>query len=726
MKTMPPLPLTHDVVLIGGGHTHALVLRKWGMAPLHGARLTLINPGPTAPYSGMLPGHVAGHYAREALDIDLVRLARFAGARLIVGAAEGIDLAKREVHVPGRAPIGFDLCSVDVGITSAMPAVPGFDAHGVPAKPLGRFADAWRGFLDRGGPGRVVVIGAGVAGVELSMAMAHALREKGRSAEVTLIDRSAALQGPTERSRAVLRRALDAQGVRVLEQTEVSSVDQDGVTLTTGQRIGADFICGAAGARPHGWIADTGLALEGGFITVGADLRSSDASVFAVGDCAHMSQAPRPKAGVYAVRQAPVLFHNLRAALTGKPARRYYPQGDYLKLISLGGKRALADRFGVTLHGGLMWRWKNRIDQKFMGKFRDLPAMETPPLPSAATVGMAEALGAKPMCGGCGAKVGAQVLGPATAPARGAARADVINLPGDDAAEIRLGDARQVITSDHLRAFCDDPVMMTRIAAVHALGDIWAMGAEPQAAVVNLILPRQTPPLQTRMLNEIMAEADRVLARAGVAIAGGHTTLGDELTIGFTLTGLCAGDPITLGGGQVGDALILTKPIGSGVLMAGEMAGKAAGETVLAAWETMSQPQGEAARLLAGCARAMTDVTGFGLAGHALNMARASACGVEIALDKVPLMEGALALSKAGVRSTLFPDNRALVPGTPMLPDSPRVDLLFDPQTGGGLLAAVPEDAADAALTSLVAAGYPAAQIGRLVQGPAQITLRKG
>ena len=124
-----PLPLTRDVVLIGGGHTHALVLRMWGMNPLPGARLTLIDPGPKAAYSGMLPGHVAGHYARSELDIDLVRLAGFAGARLVLGAAGHIDLQAQHIHVPGRPPIGFDLASIDIGISSGMPTLAGFSEH---------------------------------------------------------------------------------------------------------------------------------------------------------------------------------------------------------------------------------------------------------------------------------------------------------------------------------------------------------------------------------------------------------------------------------------------------------------------------------------------------------------------------------------------------------------------------------------------------------------------
>ncbi len=147
------MPLTRDLLLIGGGHAHALVLRAWGMDPLPGARLTVVNPGPTAPYTGMLPGHVAGHYGRDDLDIDLVRLARFAGARLIDGAVDRIDADARRVTIAGWGDLAYDVASVDVGITGEMPQVPGFAEHGVGAKPLGRFADRWRGFLARGARG---------------------------------------------------------------------------------------------------------------------------------------------------------------------------------------------------------------------------------------------------------------------------------------------------------------------------------------------------------------------------------------------------------------------------------------------------------------------------------------------------------------------------------------------------------------------------------------------
>ena len=709
MQMPTPLPLTRDLVLIGGGHTHALVLRMWGMNPLPGVRVTVINPGPKAPYSGMLPGHLAGHYDRDALDIDLVRLARFAGARVILGAATGIDPVARQITVTGRAvPVGYDIASVDIGVTSAMPDLPGFADHGVPAKPLGPFADAWAGYLRQDGPGRVAVIGGGVAGAEISMALAHALRAKGREAQVTLVERDRAFRALRPGTATRLRRALAKQGVTLREETRILRVTAEGLELADGTRIAARFVTGAAGARPQDWLAATGLAVTDGYLDVDTRLRTSDPRVFAAGDCAHMVASPRPKAGVYAVRQAPVLFHNLRAALSDTGGLRpYRPQRDYLKLISLGERSALAERFGVSLAGPLLWAWKDRIDQGFMDRFRDLPAMKAPALPWPRAAGLREALGPKPLCGGCGSKIGRGALARALGAEGG---------PGDDAAILTTGGARQVFSTDTLRALIADPGVMARIACVHALGDIWAMGAQPQAALLTVVLPRMAEPLAERTLREIVAETRAVLTEAGATLSGGHSTQGAELTIGLSVTGLCDRAPVTLSGARPGDALILTKPLGSGTVMAAEMQGLADGADVAAALAAMTQPQGAAAAILAG-AHAMTDVTGFGLAGHLANLCAASGVGAEVQLDAVPLLPGALALAERGVRSTIFPQNRAILPGAPQ---GARADLLFDPQTGGGLLAAVAGDGAGE-LRALRDAGYDAAIIGRITDRAGQV-----
>jgi len=306
-------------------------------------------------------------------------------------------------------------------------------------------------------------------------------------------------------------------------------------------------------------------------------------------------------------------------------------------------------------------------------------------------------------------------------------RPEVVSGVGDDAAILTTEAGVQVLSIDHLRAVTLDARLMARLAALHALGDVWAMGAAPQVALAQVTLPRLGPDLQTRMLKEIMQEAAETFRNAGADIVGGHSTEGPELTIGFAVTGT-APRAISKGGALPGDALILTKPLGSGTILAAEMAmaqlpDLMMGEVWTACIGQMTRAQGTAAAILAPQAHAMTDVTGFGLAGHLLEMLDASAAGATIRLSDVPLMHGALDLAQAGHASSLHPANLAAVSWRMTAPKGPRSVLLTDPQTCGGLLAAVPADAAADLVAKLRAEGHDAAIIGQVTAGASHLTV---
>lgn len=717
------LPSTRDILLIGGGHAHALVLRMWGMSPLAGARITVVNPGPVAPYTGMLPGAIAGHYMKNELMIDLVRLARFAGARVILDRVVGLDRESRIALLSSGREVAYDLASIDIGISSDMPDLPGYADHGVSAKPLGAYADRWETFVAKAPPApRVVIIGGGVGGVELALASAHRLRSAGLEPRVTVVERTDhPLPGIASGTRQSLINAMKHADIDLRLGVSATRISRDWVELTDGTKLASDFTLTVAGARPQGWLSEIGLETLDGFVAVSDTLQSSDPSIFAAGDCAHLTHAPRPKAGVFAVREAPVLLHNLKVAAKGHGTmRRYAPQKDYLKLISMGAQVAVADKFGLRTGGAWLWRLKDRIDRKFMAQFDTYPAMSQLALPQDHAAGLREAMGAKPLCGGCGAKVGPGALSQALAGLPPSSREDVLSGPGDDAAILRVGGARQVLTTDHLRAFVSDPALMSRLSALHALGDIWAMGADPQIALSQITLPRLSERLQSRMLAEIVLAASEVFRAAGAEIAGGHTTIGDELTIGFTVTGLSR-LPVAKVGAAPGDVILLTKPIGSGILLAAEMALSRLSDRHLMlgeAWakciDSMSRPVGPASAVLRERATSMTDVTGFGLAGHLWEMLGKGQLSATLTLDAVPLLPGALDLASQGMASSVMPANRAAVDWHLDGPTGPRTDLLFDPQTCGGLLATVPPAFADAMLAGLTAIGECPVVIGRV------------
>jgi selenide,water dikinase len=362
-----------------------------------------------------------------------------------------------------------------------------------------------------------------------------------------------------------------------------------------------------------------------------------------------------------------------------------------------------------------------------MDRVSDLPAMPRPTTPSPATEGLAAHLDRRPLCGGCGAKLGPGTLSAALAELPAPLRPEVLSGAGDDAAVLAAGVGVQVITTDHLRAFCNDSRLMARLAALHSLSDVWAMGAAPQVALAQVTLPPLGPELQARMLAEIMEEAAKAFRATGADVVGGHSTEGAELTIGFTVTGTGT-RVIGKGGAQAGDALILTKPLGSGTILAAEMAlarlpGLLLGEVWAGCIDQMLRSQASAAAILAPVAHAMTDVTGFGLAGHLLEMLTASDAAARLRLGDIPLMPGALELAAAGHGSSLQPANLAAVSWRMTAPDDPRVQLLSDPQTCGGLLAAVPGDRAEAIVMALRGEGHDAALIGEVTAGAPHLTV---
>lgn len=727
------VPITRDLLLIGGGHAHAIVLKMWGMKPLPGVRLTLINPDPTAPYTGMLPGLVAGHYGRDALEIDLVRLARFAGARLVLDRVVGLDLDKGRAQLAGRPDITFDLVSIDIGIGSGLAGVD----QGLAwlAKPLGAFADAWEAFVSdvtasTKAPS-VAVIGGGLGGVELAMAMAHRLGQvcPDRSAiTISLVEASPdLLPSAAPALRKAVMSGLAGLEVEVLTGSAVTAIEGTRLQLANGDTLEAQFIATVAGARPANWLADTGLALHQGFISVEDTLRSaSHDTVFAVGDTAHMLASPRPKAGVFAVRQGPILYHNLRAALSGGSLGAFSPQTDYLKLVSLGGQTAVAEKWGLSVSGAKLWRLKDQIDRRFMAMLSDLLEMAAPePTPGPVALGVRDAEAAQPLCGGCGSKVGPEALTSALTELAPPTRADVLTGRGDDAAVLAWGDGdRQVFSCDHFRAIGLDPYVMAQITANHALGDIWAMGGEPQAALASIILPPMTKAKQTQTIAEIVAGFQASLQAAGADLVGGHTSLGAELTLGLSVTGLMQGrKPLGLGGARPGDVLVLTKPIGVGTVMAAEMRGLAKGRWVAACLKQMLTTSGPASLLLRDHAHSMTDITGFGLAGHVQGLLSASRLSASLDLNQIAWAEGAIDLARAGIHSSIFPETSRQAKNIQAIASvraDPRFDLLFDPQTAGGLVAAVPAEVVQGLAQAFADHGLGLWVIGTMADQPSQ------
>jgi selenide,water dikinase len=646
--------------------------------------------------------------------------------------------------------------SINIGSTPSLSGVAGADDFATPVKPITRFNQRWLALLEKvqqltQGVLRIAVVGAGAGGVELLLSMQYRLRNelisRGRNPELLqfhlLTAGSSILPTHNTRVRRKFARVLVGRGVQVHLNAEVTRVEPGRLLCASGQVVEADETLWVTQAGGAPWLQGTGLALDaGGFVRVNDQLQTlTDPAIFAAGDIAAMQDHPLEKAGVFAVRMGRALADNLRLSVQGRALRAYRPQSRWLALISTGNRYAVASRGALGFWGDWVWRWKDGIDQRFMRKFSEFPDMQAkadaPPssTPSQLALNPDEALQAisaiAMRCGGCGAKVGATVLSRALGQLQVVQRDDVlIGLKDpDDAAVVRVPPGMALVHSvDFFRAFVDDPYLFGKVAANHALGDIFAMGAEPQSATAIATVPPGLEAKVEDLLFQMMRGAVEVLNDAGCALVGGHTGEGAELALGFAVNGLIDEQLVGVtrkGGMQPGDVLILTKPIGTGTLFAAHARLAAKGRWIDAALQSMVLSN----RLGAQCLRdfgatACTDLTGFGLLGHLVEMTRASEVDAELVLSALPLLDGALDTVAAGIVSSLQPANvrlrRALRNQEDFVND-PRYPLLFDPQTAGGLLDSVPADRAADCVVALKAAGYvQTAVIGRiLMQGEA-------
>jgi selenide, water dikinase len=369
--------MAKHLMLVGGGHAHVHVLKRFGQKPVAGVRLVLVTRDLETPYSGMLPGLVAGVYSRAESHIDLSRLADFAGARLIQAEANGLDRAGKRLLCKRHAPVRYDVVSLDIGAGPDL-SIPGAHDTGVPAKPVDVFLARWDGLLERrrssGRPPRVAIVGGGAGGVELALAVERRLRDLESQAALTLVTRHDILPDYPARGREILRAEMERRGIDLVTGAEVAEARAGALVCRGGRSIPFSEAFWVTGAAAPAWLARTELSLDReGFVAVEPTLRSvNDPCVFAAGDVATVLAHPRPKAGVFAVRQGPPLEANLRRAMAGEKLRPFRPQSEFLTLIGTYDGEAVASRNGLAARGGWAWRLKQWIDRRWIRRYQDL------------------------------------------------------------------------------------------------------------------------------------------------------------------------------------------------------------------------------------------------------------------------------------------------------------------------------------------------------------------
>ncbi|HMV41385.1 MAG TPA: selenide, water dikinase SelD [Leptospiraceae bacterium] len=727
-----------NLVLVGGGQSHAPVLRKLGMEK-NDLRITLISANSIVPYSGMLPGYIAGKYKAEECLIDLRHLCNFSGARFVNANVVGLDLDKKHVLLENRPPIPYEILSMNIGIVPNIGDISGRE-YITPIKPALPFLEKWISILKKIEKGdfkngfRLAILGAGAGGIETALTARERIMKIIPDFEIHIFQRGREiLNGHNQRVKDKVIKILNQKGIILHLNEEFRKISNKGKYFEClsgkGNIYNLDFIIGAMSPKPADWILDSGLMKdENGFILVNDYLESiSHPNVFAVGDIASMKNYSRPKAGVFAVRQSEPLFKNIINLSKGKKLIKYKPQKNFLTLLNIGDGTAIASRGKYALGASeWIWSWKDSIDQDFMEKFQSLPYKMTDMTQSESQDSL--------VCKGCDSKAGSEIIKYAldniekyqmTLEQNRKEKKKLKTLVGlkerEDSSVIEVSKKMNLIQSvDFFQPIISDYYLAGQITANHCLNDLYSKGVNGHCAHAIINAEAGVEKSEEDVF-QILAGAISVFNREGVELLGGHTGLARNFEVGFICSGFSDTPKFySKKNAKEGDAIVITKPIGTGLIFAADMQNKANPFFIDAAIQFMLQSNFHLVEVLRKYKiGACTDVTGFGLAGHLYEIMKASNLKARINLNKIPLVRGVEEILKKHpeIQSNLYPSNwKSFSPYISFTEESIVYRILFDPQTAGGFLFTLPESNVKNCLHDLESFGYTASIIGEIVK----------
>ncbi|MBI80216.1 MAG: selenide, water dikinase SelD [Gammaproteobacteria bacterium] len=710
-----------DLLLIGGGHSHIKVIKSFGMNPIPGVRLTLINPDMYSLYSGMLPGIISGHYSFDDAHIDLIKLTSYSNCRFIKGKVIGIQSDNNRVIIEGRPPLTYDLLSINSGSSSNYKEIEDIDSIAIPVKPINSFLSQWKYIKSKINNSKkdrnIAVIGGGAGGVEIITAMRHSLGEKNN---LTLITKeNKILSGFPKKTINYFEDHLKKNSIELIKNIEVIKITKGKVISKKEEEFLFDDIFLVAQTAGPQWLKESNLDLnDEGFLLVNNKLQSlTKENIFGSGDIIKFDKYNLKKAGVYAVRQGDTLNKNIRNFFKKRNLNKYKPQKNFLSIITMGGKNAVVSKYSLSFKGKWVWHWKNYIDKNFISKFTNLSLIEMKSdekIPKIFHTEEVKKLNDDMRCGGCGAKAAKEILNSALDGLNIKKRNDVvIGLDNpDDASIIKTPKGKlSTISLDFFPPMISDPYLFGKITAHHCLSDLYAMGAEPQSAMAIACLPLWPEHKISEELKSMLLGSIEIFNEENTQLVGGHTSEANECIYGFSVTGLIDKDEILAKSKlKKGDILVLTKAIGTGTILAANMRAKAKGLWVDKAIESMLISNKKSVEIIKKYGgTACTDITGFGLIGHLLEMLEKNQLTANINLENIPILDGADETISKKIISTLQDKNEKFsryIKNCSKFNKSPNYKLLFDPQTAGGMLAGIPKDHVEDCLNDLTKNNY--------------------
>ncbi len=693
------IPINNDLVLIGGGHSHIMLMMELSKNPIEGNRITLISNEIDTPYSGMIPGFIEGIYTWRETHIDLYKLCFKLNIRFIHSEVTEISAINKEIVLKNRPKIKFDVLSINTGIQSSNKTIKGALKYCVPVKPISKLSNNFLTEIKNNN--NIAFIGGGPASVELALGLQKRLKNSKSNLKISIITgKNGLLSSFPNKTRKVAKETLQNSQINVIEKEEVIEVQKDTLILSNKTKLKIDKSILSTNAMAPVWIKKSDIILNpDNFIIVNDKFQTNYNYVFAAGDIVDFNNQNLSKSGVYAVKSGKPLAKSIRRFIQKKIPIPYKFNKNYLSIIGLSNGLAIATKYNFTFTSRFSFLLKKLIDQKFVKKFNNLNQDNYYTFRSLYKVfdvmiqkNNKNIPSYQMQCRGCAAKVDFNAL-KATLPKE-------IIITSEDA--ININNYPKLYQSvDMISSIVSDPYLLGKIAANHAISDIIAVNSKLISALMILQLPFSNSEINSRDLEQVTSGAREVFKSANCSISGGHTMIGKDKdpVIGFSVIGekKSVNNNQTRSKLKINDILILTEKIGSGIIFAGINNDIIDSFYQIEVLDQMSQGNinfskiSDKLKILS-----MTDITGFGLANHLLNLVKRDVgkTGLTIFPDKIPIFKGVTKALSKNVRSSLYDKNFNTAQKELVYDRETKLidEILFDPQTVGGIAFLIPQE----------------------------------
>ena len=702
MIQIEEIPITNDLVLIGGGHSHLSVLMKLSKRPINGNRITLITNEIDTPYSGMIPGYIEGIYSWRDSHIDLYRLCLKLNVRFIHAEVERVSAYEKEIYFKDRPKIKFDVLSINTGIQSNNREIKGAAKYCLPVKPISKLAN---NFLNKITNFKsIAFIGGGAGSVELALAIKKRFLNINQDIKITIITGKRGLLSTfPQKTKLTSLKTLEKFKIDIIEYKRVLEVKPKQIILSDKSMLKIDKAILSTNSMTPKWLAKSDILLtKDNYILVNKSFQTNYKYVFASGDVIDFNNQNLKKAGVFAVRSGKPLAINIKQFILGKKLVEYKFNKNYLALIGTSKRSAIATKYNLTFNSRFFFYLKKYIDQNFIKKFSDFRIRKKFTLDALKTDVLNIFVKHKEkitdendimQCKGCAAKVPLNALKQALPKDIVSTSEDAVSVPGHP---------ELYQTVDMISSIITDPFLLGKIAANHSISDMVSVNSKITSAMMILQLPLSKTEINSRDLEQVLLGANEIFKTIDCPLIGGHTMIGKDKDpiIGFSILGQKQKKIKIMKNRRkikTKDLLILTEKIGSGLIFAGINNYLIDSYFQIDVIKQMIKGNlnfGKISNQLN--ILSMTDITGFGLANHLLNLIKRdnSKTGLTIYPNKIPLFEGVNECLNKDIKSSLFKSNYDIAQKDIIYKrDKSKLDnILYDPQTVGGIAFIIPQE----------------------------------